>query len=94
MPCIIFVIQIIQTSTLGSCEFFIRCPSSALAPDHVWPLVDFWHRYNFNTNEGRNKDDGTYKGNTYEDGILISLTRPCMWFAFLKTLKTWRSAEM
>ena len=23
-------------------EFFISCPSSALAPDHVWPLVDFW----------------------------------------------------
>ena len=23
-------------------KFFISCPSSALAPDHVWPLVDFW----------------------------------------------------
>ena len=27
-------------------EFFISCPSAALAaalaPDHVWPLVDFW----------------------------------------------------
>ena len=23
-------------------KFFISCPSSALAPDYVWPLVDFW----------------------------------------------------
>ena len=23
-------------------NFFISCPSSALAPDYVWPLVDFW----------------------------------------------------
>ena len=23
-------------------KFFISYPSSALAPDHVWPLVDFW----------------------------------------------------
>ena len=23
-------------------EFFIRCPFLALAPDHVWSLVDLW----------------------------------------------------
>ena len=62
-----FTLQIIQTSILKFVlKFFISCPSSALAPDYVWPLVDFWLDVDVSVDCFRDGSDAPLYINRYE----------------------------